>query len=718
MFEFLAGRINKTELRRLQDDWGNRPWSAFPDFLLHLRGFSQQTMEILQSLVSVDATVAAVSPQQEPPVHIASVARSVEILQRLGAGAMGELFVARDPALRRRFALKRLGPALAGNAQALERFLVEAQVTAQLDHPNIVPVYTLEQDERGATYGMKLVEGKSLRQLIDEESAAFSSSVNRLEIFLRICDAVEFAHSRGVIHRDLKPENVMVGPFHEVYVMDWGLARVLTGATEDGNAVAVNSSAQETSAGMVKGTPRYMAPEQARGERCGPGADQYALGMLLLELLTFELPRRGSSLMEVLGRAANGEAELAALEQARVPAALRAIVAKSLSASSSDRYETVEHFAADIRRYLRAEAVSAHRENMLEKAARLLGRNRERALALLLGSFALTLLLALGTLYAHSQRLIDREQHAQKVTTLLSLTTAQANRIAAHLQTYERRVQTLAVSAAVLLRAGTDAPGATLLTVDDLTLHPPAHLVWSPLFGTPVSSLYPVVQFSGDRTALQPLAERLFSLRHVFRALYLDANAPLPADDAAWQKEVAADQQSLRWTYAATEQGVLFVFPASTSLPADYDARERPWYKEAKDHRSVFWGKPHQDKLGEGPILPCLSPIRDETGAFLGAVGADLSFDYVVDKLVRMPSLPGFKEAFLVNENGKVVVRTGRAPSFAALEDFPLEEARGPLTSRYSGVLELHDGRWVAFSTFRPLDWRLVVLVDSTELGN
>ena len=230
---------------------------------------------------------------------------------KLGQGGMGVVFSARDSTLNREVAVKVLsGKEWAG----LTRFVREAQVTAQLSHPNVVPVYGLEKTDNGSpALSMKLIRGDTFAEYIAECSSAMGtpnydherhSQVGRIENFLRVCDAISYSHSRGVIHRDLKPDNLMIGAYGEVYVMDWGIARLLNEPVEASEEalgesfekvgsgdITTNDRGMKTRVGAILGTPRYMPPEQLFGKDVGPKSDQFALGMVLFEMLTF-IPAR------------------------------------------------------------------------------------------------------------------------------------------------------------------------------------------------------------------------------------------------------------------------------------------------------------------------------------------------------------------------------------------------------------------------------------------
>ncbi|MHC5079634.1 MAG: serine/threonine-protein kinase [Planctomycetota bacterium] len=251
--------------------------------------------------------------REETPAGPASKGR-YGVLGEIARGGMGAIVKLVDNDIRRPVAMKViLGE---GVKERVERFVEEAQVTGQLEHPNIVPVHELGLDPDGKVYfTMKLVKGESLDAIIDALADKDPEVVRNyplshlLQIFLKVCDAIAFAHSKGVIHRDLKPENVMVGRFGEVLVMDWGLAKVRgredTAVEELVETVRSEREVGKTLSGEVMGTPSYMPPEQASGkvERIDERSDVFALGAMLYKILTHEAPYTGSHVTEVLTKA-------------------------------------------------------------------------------------------------------------------------------------------------------------------------------------------------------------------------------------------------------------------------------------------------------------------------------------------------------------------------------------------------------------------------------
>jgi serine/threonine protein kinase/Leucine-rich repeat (LRR) protein len=242
-------------------------------------------------------------------------------------GGMGAILGAREAAIERRVAMKVMLDT--NDADAITRFVAEAKVTGQLEHPNIVPVHELGVDENGQPfYTMKLVRGITLKHVLEELAEGAEGGAKKhplavlLTIFQKVCDAVAFAHSKHVIHRDLKPENIMLGDYGEVLVMDWGLAKVLH--TGDGIPATIDvrqpdrpasfihhPSSSGTLSGTVLGTPQYMAPEQARGEigTMDHRADIYALGAILYHILALRPPVSGKDAWEVVGKSGRGDIE-------------------------------------------------------------------------------------------------------------------------------------------------------------------------------------------------------------------------------------------------------------------------------------------------------------------------------------------------------------------------------------------------------------------------
>ncbi|MDP7033523.1 MAG: serine/threonine-protein kinase, partial [Planctomycetota bacterium] len=310
----------------------------------------------------------------------------------VGKGAMGKVLLAVDPEIGREVAIKILHPERDGHWRAIEKFRREAQITGRLDHPNIVPVHDMGRTPDGSYYFvMKLVSGRSLAEELEETRAFMSERPERYEgvhllgAFLKICDAIGFAHSRGVIHRDLKPSNFMMGSFGEVLVMDWGLAK------DRGEGLVPKESVVEeegvvgedvflTQDGTIMGTPSYMPPEQAMGkiDQVNEQSDIYSLGATLYQILTLEPPFIGSSKEEVLHRVREGVL-IPPGERAShgiVPRELEAVVLKAMAHDPKLRYSSVTDLQADLEAFREGRVLSAARYSPGQRLVKWLARHR------------------------------------------------------------------------------------------------------------------------------------------------------------------------------------------------------------------------------------------------------------------------------------------------------------------------------------------------------
>jgi serine/threonine-protein kinase len=326
-------------------------------------------------------------------------------------GGMGRVWRARDNDLNREVAFKEVLPDQVLEPEVRRRFLQEAQITGQLDHPGIVPVYELARrpgDEQ-PFYTMKFVRGRTLHEAIKDYHQQRADGrtdplewTRLLQAFITVCQAIAYAHSRGVIHRDLKPANVYLGRFGEVIVLDWGLAKMVDrpDPEEPFPSVALSDEAkgEATAQGGLLGTPPYMAPEQAeaRLDLIDGRTDIYGLGAILFELLTGRVPHPGKSSNEVIYRIATGETPRARSVDPKVPKALDAICAKAMARERTERYAKATELAEDVQRWLSDEPVSVYPEPVYQRLARQVRRHTAWFLAgaAMIGFAALVLLYA------------------------------------------------------------------------------------------------------------------------------------------------------------------------------------------------------------------------------------------------------------------------------------------------------------------------------------
>jgi WD40 repeat protein/tRNA A-37 threonylcarbamoyl transferase component Bud32 len=336
------------------------------------------------------------------------------ILRPHAQGGLGAVFVALDSELNREVALKQIRSEQADDPESRARFLLEAEVTGRLEHPGVVPIYGLGCDAEGRPfYAMRLVKGDTLKGAIDRFHAREGDGNPRrwnlglrqlLNRFVAVCNVVAYAHSRGVIHRDLKPANILLGPYGETLVVDWGLAKVVgrgesaasSGMVEATLQPASGSGSSETLPGTALGTPAYMSPEQSEGrlEQVGPLSDVYSLGATLYCLLAGKPPIDESDVGAALRRVQRGEFPPPRTVNSGVPQALEAICLKAMASRPEGRYASPRALADDLEHWLADEPVAVYREPLTTRLTRW-GR-RHRTAAVGIGALLVTAVAALA----------------------------------------------------------------------------------------------------------------------------------------------------------------------------------------------------------------------------------------------------------------------------------------------------------------------------------
>jgi serine/threonine-protein kinase len=345
-------------------------------------------------------------------------------------GGLGEVHLAEDAELGRQVALKRIQGQYAHDPESRRRFLVEAEVTARLEHPGVVPVHGLVEEDGQPSYAMRFIEGPTLAEAIREfhqadhlrTRGAGERSLALRELlghFVAVCNTVAYAHSRGVVHRDLKPANILLGRYGETLVVDWGLAKVLGPGesqrddTEPSRGQpAPPGSEGATQPGEVKGTPEFMSPEQAGGkaDQVGPPADIFALGAVLYAILTGHPPYQGD-LYQVMVRAARAEFPPPRQVKPGVPPALEVICLKAMAARPADRYGGALELKAEVERWLADEPVSAYRERFAARAGRWARSHRPLVTGLAAAVVVALAALAVATLLLSRA---NRREHAAR----------------------------------------------------------------------------------------------------------------------------------------------------------------------------------------------------------------------------------------------------------------------------------------------------------------
>ncbi len=654
------------------------------------------------------------------------VSERLQVMDPFAAGGMGAIHPARDPVLGRVVALKVIGERVAQDELLRLRFLTEAQLTAQLDHPNIVPVYGMEHAGDGTpAFTMKLIRGQTLKDLLTSCVDGDGPDLDeRLEVFVKVCDAMAYAHERGVVHRDLKPANIMVGAHGEAYVLDWGVAKVPGVADPeladtDSALQTASDSIDTTQTGAALGTPPYMSPEQALGDpSVGAASDQYALGLMLQEITTLTRANPGKNAASAIFLAQQAERRPFV-----EPPDLVAVVAKACHPEPRWRYAGVTELARDVRRFLHGQELQARPDNLVRKLWRWTTRNPTATMSVLFGM----VLSVAGVVIAALVLLLVQEDRAAREQALVSVRVAEVGRraheIDSELIRYKGLVDALAAQAEDLWNAAGhyDDP---LYDRAAYRSAPPPDYRPNDRYGMSVSFEHPLVQHPLDKPLgdFESDVHRLSILRHEFREVMLRA-----ADEQAphW---TAAEQHKLlwqtgvppSWVYVGLEDGVLLNYPGMPRLSDDYDARMRPWYTATRGTHGSRWGHPYQDDSGRSILVPCNRALYDSQGDFFGVVGLDLDLDTMLD--LMDVDIDGVVAEWFVDAKGQVVLSSEQRGLNlgAGLHDnraldqqqFPYAEALRAMAAGHEyGHYPVEDGT-VVFTELVSLGWTYAVLFE------
>jgi serine/threonine-protein kinase len=330
------------------------------------------------------------------PVGVSSAGgRRFQLLRPHAEGGLGVVYLARDSELHREVALKQIQERIADDPGSRARFLAEAEITGGLEHPGVVPVYSLGSYPDGRPYyAMRFIKGESFKQAIaafhSKKAEGLSLGARGLELhkllqrFIDVCNTIDYAHGRGVLHRDVKPSNIIVGRHGETLVIDWGLAKAMGRSTSDSDTdeqtlvPSTSSGSAETLPGSALGTPAYMSPEQAAGDldHLGPHSDVYSLGATLYCLLTGKPPFQEADFGLIRRAVQRGGFPPPRKQDASIDRALEAICLKALAPAPADRYGSARELAEDVERWTAGEPVDAYREPWTVRAGRWVKRHR------------------------------------------------------------------------------------------------------------------------------------------------------------------------------------------------------------------------------------------------------------------------------------------------------------------------------------------------------
>lgn len=353
---------------------------------------------------------------EQPKINVGQEINQYKIEKLLGAGGMGEVYLAEDTLLGRKVALKMLAPHLIADEQSRSRFLREARLASSLDHPNICTIHEIGEINGQYFISMQYVEGKMLNEVISGRSLALDSL---LSISVQIADALQTAHAQGIIHRDIKSNNILINTRGHVKVLDFGLAKSL---------LPDESLADEklTQTGVIKGTPAYMSPEQARGEKVDFRSDVFSFGVVLYEMVTGQLPFKKKSQAETMNAIINEPHRSISEITKEVPQSLRAIIDKALAKETESRYQNIGLMRDELTAILLEITKDTTGEsvkliNSFKPIAPKYGRSfstRARLFTAIASVLIVLIIAAVGLIYRHNSNLVWAEDNVRQVEEL------------------------------------------------------------------------------------------------------------------------------------------------------------------------------------------------------------------------------------------------------------------------------------------------------------
>jgi eukaryotic-like serine/threonine-protein kinase len=644
---------------------------------------------------SILSTIDSIPPLKDK-LELQDVNDNYELKDQFSEGAQGIIRTAFDKSLKRDIVVKSLK---SDDAEEQSRedeslFVSEARIMAQLDHPSIIPLYGLHCGAESKLHlAMKHIHGKNLHKYLQDVATLYKregignfdekrSMATRIEYFLKVCEAVDYAHCKGVIHRDLKPENIMIGNYGEVYVMDWGLACLVK--TDEMSDVKHLSDISEHSKNALVGTPRYIAPELIKGELCSPQSDIFSLGVILFEIITLKPAVPGKTIKEVFKNILSGNYSpfKHCFLKARLSTDLKSIINKAVCANPSQRYESADDMAKDLKLYLMHEETMARPDNIFRKCIRGMINYKMVTFIVIL---SVLLCLAASTIYSLlSQNALMKEQEIREtmLTSFQANVSRRANEMERIFFYFKTQLKNLGYRAGCLLSSKASA-SVRVYGVGDYrkASTAPSDCTYSPAYGEKISLDSSVFKPGPGVKLTDEISKRVFALQPMLKHIMLTSDPAFKNKTKNYIRKTIIDKGvSLNWVYIGLTNGSILCYPGGDIYLKGYDPRKRPWYKKALTQKhSMIWSEPYQDAFSSKIVMTCSRRVYDKEDKFQGVVGMDISLDYIQKRMFGNKALPGLKE-YLLNKQGRIILssdfkdkktKTHQGNATLTLKEFP-----------------------------------------------
>ena len=705
------------------------------------RGTLRNAHEEIKLFISGSNGSSNTGETSAPELPLVPVTELYSMGDKIGSGGQGLVFSAGDFGLQREVAVKRLRPEFNSSENARREFIQEARLTASLDHPAIIPIYNLCSDEEGGlSLAMKKLNGISLKKYLAMTNERYQNSgvenfdeetalAKRISLFIKVCDAISYVHSRKVIHCDLKPENIMIGEYGEVYVVDWGIARRLDRPYDDN--------------GKIMGTPRYTSPENLKKEKCDNRSDIYSLGVILFETVTLSPAFSGQSASEVVAKVKIGQIDhLQHRYGCHIPRDLAAVIRKAIALDPEDRYSSADEFSSDLKAYRRGAEVSANPDSPLRKLLRWTKRNRRKA-AMFAGVGALLLLAAITVVGLTIDMQIAAEEHRKD--NIIDGATATAVQKAVQIDRSLTHVSALlgVLNADLAMLLDLNRPSSSLgnpaiisgvLTGQQLMR--PEHFVPDE---QSESHFTPGVKLALDRAAYV-MADKIApdELKHILQCLRPAVSrmrrTVLKSHPEYWNYSLEKQLEAYRnlqlpvsFCYFTLKNGLHVMYPGNDGIKDGFDGRTRPWYKAAAGRGAVpVWVVPYRTVFQQTfDVVSCAMEIVGMRENVHGTSAVDIPVKVLANVLCREPEKAAWTvERLLVSSDGIIILRckgdgTAFVPDITEkVRRFNLKIFSDMKTKRYGRVIRDEKGKeflWL-YSFIPTAQWLYIEKIDLDKL--
>ena len=632
-------------------------------------------------------------PPLEDELKLQDVNYNYELKDKFSEGSQGIIRSAFDKSLKRHIVVKSLKVDKEEEHAKKDAnlFVSEARIMAQLDHPSIIPLYGLHCGAESKLHlAMKHIHGKTLQKYLKDIILLYEregvenfdekrSISTRIEYLIKVCEAVDYAHCKGVIHRDLKPENIMIGNYGEVYVMDWGLACLI----KPGKKTCPQKPKEKVE---LVGTPCYIAPELIKGAPCSPQSDIFSLGMILFDIVTLHRAAGGRTVNDVLKNIINRKYSPFKHKflKGKLSNDLKAIFEKAVCPVPEQRYKSAHDMAEDLKLYLMSEETSARPDNIFRKCTRAMVNHK---LITSLVVLIILLCLSASTIYSLSeQNSLMKEQRVREamLTNFQGSVARQGHAMERIFHNFGNQLANLSYQAGRLLGGRVTEDGRVYLIKDYLkTSTAPPDYTYSPAYRQKISLDYPVFKLGDSAKLTDKTSKKIIALSPMFKHIMFESDSILKDKTEKAARNIIINQGvTLSWVYVGLKNGSILCYPGGNIYSQKYDPRKRPWYQKALTRKKQeLWSKPYKDAFSSNIVMSCTKCIYDDKGVFQGIAAMDISLDYIRERMFGNKSIPGMKE-YLLSKKYRIIlssdfqnknVKTCKDKSTLILKRFPFE---------------------------------------------